>query len=938
MPLNYRLPRRAYLIAFTIAFVAGVAAADDAFYRVPLSDLKLTEGKLSDAEADEGRPNWRRRGSLTARAVLEGEGEVYIEHSDRNFAADTPKLTRAEGVLVARAPAGRDLAGSLYLPKDDYSGMVKLRFTIPASAAEKKGDRFYRAKMAHYQSLLDRGAPGAAWFRHQRRSAQAALGKQSGDDAEQIPWRGAMGIQDTFDLFSGGRAVRENLQLDRDLRITGKNDELVDVASIKGISIAEIDWKPLLDDAAPKTDSLARAIPADQHAVFFPSFAAAVALADEATREGTPLSRLLLSRSEDELIKQRYERQLCLPLSELARLLGPAVIGSVVITGSDPYFFTGTDVAVLFESKQTTALKTLLLGRAGIAGSENGAKAVSGETAGIAWSGFVSSDRRVSCYIAALNGAVAVTNSLKQLERLAAVQGGDSPALATLDEYTFFRQRYPHGDAEETALLFLSDATIRRWCSPRWRVAASRRLRSAAVISELQARFLDDLVRGQVEAGPIHSDLPLAGGGELRLDEHGAQSSTDGSLEFQSPIIELSCDQVTKAERDAYARWRDTYQSRWRWAFDPIALRVTVKDERLAADLTVMPLIFGSDYRTLVELARGSEIAPASGDPHASLAQFVLALNRKSQTMQAGANMAQGVLRVDPLDWLGDWVSVYVDDDAEYFKELAQQSDAAKANEYLMQRLDRLPLGVHVAVKDPLKLTAVLTALRALIEQTAPKMTVWESLSYGDEPYVRVGPSERAQGMLPPGVGRPSLYYSFSSEGLVVTFNEALLKRAIDRQLLRRQAKKDGKPPPTGDRPWLGKSLCFQFDRQLLKLFEHFGGEGMRQTLQARSWSNLPILNEWHRRYPGRDPVKLHEDFWKTRLVCPGGGEYVWNERWQTMESTAYGHPGEPKAGPASTLPLGNVTAGNFGLTFEKQGLRAKAILDRDAAQTKTKR
>ena len=98
-------------------------------------------------------------------------------------------------------------------------------------------------------------------------------------------------------------------------------------------------------------------------------------------------------------------------------------------------------------------------------------------------------------------------------------------------------------------------------------------------------------------------------------------------------------------------------------------------------------------------------------------------------------------------------------------------------------------------------------------------------------------------------------------------------------------------------------------------------------------WNNLPILNEWKRLYPSQDPVKLHEQFWQTKLICPGGGHYVWNEKWQTMESSVYGHPGEPKAGPGKILPLANITGANFGLTFENQGLSAKAVLDRETAK-----
>ena len=76
--------------------------------------------------------------------------------------------------------------------------------------------------------------------------------------------------------------------------------------------------------------------------------------------------------------------------------------------------------------------------------------------------------------------------------------------------------------------------------------------------------------------------------------------------------------------------------------------------------------------------------------------------------------------------------------------------------------------------------------------------------------------------------------------------------------------------------------------------------------------------------------MKLHEQFWQTTLVCPGGGQYVWNEQWQTMESTIYGHPGQPKPGPEKFLPLAHIRRADLGITFENQGLSGKVVLDRD--------
>ncbi len=47
------------------------------------------------------------------------------------------------------------------------------------------------------------------------------------------------------------------------------------------------------------------------------------------------------------------------------------------------------------------------------------------------------------------------------------------------------------------------------------------------------------------------------------------------------------------------------------------------------------------------------------------------------------------------------------------------------------------------------------------------------------------------------------------------------------------------------------------------------------------------------------------------------------------MESTVYGHPGEPRTGASLPAALRAITRGNFGLTFEENGLRANVELER---------
>jgi hypothetical protein len=46
------------------------------------------------------------------------------------------------------------------------------------------------------------------------------------------------------------------------------------------------------------------------------------------------------------------------------------------------------------------------------------------------------------------------------------------------------------------------------------------------------------------------------------------------------------------------------------------------------------------------------------------------------------------------------------------------------------------------------------------------------------------------------------------------------------------------------------------------------------------------------------------------------------------MESTAFGCPAAPKPGPDTIGILKNLRLGQFGLSFEDQGLRARVAID----------
>ena len=969
-------------------FAASPAVAEEAFFRVQVTDLKFTDGELPDYSRinDLDWLTQQRVRSVAAHIQLDQPGEAFLQtgNSWQGVFQWSIRDDQQPIHLALRSSAKQDVTGRLIVPKADGSGLVALKFRIPADVANATARReFQFAKIEHYERRLFNDDPGAAWCRHQIESARKALGELNQDERQKLQqisaqrWNGGRRREDEFDrtyeLFSGGRAVSENLQLDRELLFPrGNADQAKPVAldSITGITVKEIDWKPLLKDAKPTLDPLASSVPADQHVVFFPTFAALLKVADEAKQQGTAVLRNTELASQDTHLVERYEQQLGLSLSVLGRMIGPKLVSSVAITGSDPYFATGTDVAVLFEAKQPSVLAGLMLAKIRLdAVTVADAKPVDGMIDGIKYVGIRSPDRRVCSFVAELGNVVVVTNSLAQLQRLATVKAGKATAMDSLPEYAFFRQRYQLGDASESALLFISDATIRRWCGPRWRIASSRRTRDAAVLTQLQAEHLDALVTGKdLKLGAITTDLPTSLPANAQLTASGVISPTLGRPDFQTPIAELNFNSVTTAERDAYQRWRDGYQTNWSGAFDPIALRIGTDEKRLLADLSIMPLILGSEYREMVQLVSGVKLTAESGDPHDTLAHVVIALNVKSPPVQMANQFLAGIMAgqtagvggnrvLDPLGWLGKSIAVYADRDP-YWGEMLKL-DPHERQLKIQRDGFRLPVAIRIEVAQPLKLALFLTSLRAFIQQSGPGLTKWETLTHREQQYVKISSARRGANGLEE-FDDAALYYGTVGDGLIFTPNEDVFKRAIDRQLARdeKAAGEPGGVSPRTSSPngrgadadplaktsdsWLGESVAVSFEQLVPSFFAWIFESDVRQMSQAaqrRSWSNLSILNEWKRRYPDRDPVEVHSKFWNVELVCPGGGKYVWNEKWNTMESSVFGHPGEPKmpelskaAEPDSFKPgLFPFTRARFGLTFELDGLRSRLELMREA-------
>mgnify|MGYP005845899741 CR=1 FL=1 len=773
------------------------------------------------------------------------------------------------------------IVGTLILPSYDDSAEKIFPFTFdPAAHEPATREAFDAIRQAHYQHLADARFPGAAWFRHRAGNAQPTPGNRRRNN-----------LDATYELFTGSRAIAENLALDRELILGNEKDgEHVALDSIQGVTVREIDWTEMLEPTETAIDPLAHYIPHDQHAIIIPSMPRLFSLLDTLESDGIPILQSFDVRNEYRGLATRYRHQMGLDVPDA--LAAKLPIDRVAITGGDPFFPTGTDVAVLLETQKPDALFKALRATLALKAKLRDAKPIDDATA---WE---SPDRSFSTHLIKLDKAVVIANSAAQIERIRAVLAKKTPALGSLDEYRFFRQRYPLGEAE-SAYLFFSDPTIRRWVGPRMRIAASRRTRALAALSELTAQHVDGLELPDTYA-------PLLG--KTRVHDSTIHSENFLTIPFLKPISEMSLDRVTPAEAEAYDRWRTGYERGWGAAFDPIAMRLQLDDQQRALDLSVIPLTIDSDYREWIEItgSKAPEKGALAAHPDAR-AFFSMAIDPEHSRIREWGTQSSELLpnlKAEPLAWVGDSITVFIDDG--FFWKAAKIGDIEQLIE---TSPSQIPLGMRIDSRSGMRLALFVSAVRAQIEKSAPGLTIWEERKHGEQAYIVIKQAEAEMGALED----LTIYYAAMKNALIITLDEAVLTRAIDRE---------GKQKTTG------QHLHASLDDLTIDSMESLMGERAERR-QLTSWSAIPILNEWHHfsAKAKSDPGAWHAKMFHEQIHCPGGRGYRWNPEHHTMESVAYGHPGDPRNKPYNRKKSEPFSAFDVSLTFEHDGLRLRGSM-----------
>jgi hypothetical protein len=736
--------------------------------------------------------------------------------------------------------------------------------------------------------------------------------------------------RELYETTTGAAAVAESLQLQRMLN-TGFRDNgrrTIPIGKIEGITIAEHPWDEMMGDKKPALEPMAKLIPDDNYYLHFKNVRKFIEFSELLDQWGTNLIRAYELQSRDYRLKERYQQQLCLRSTELGKKFGPLVLRGLAVTGSDAYLREGSDVAIIFH----VANRELFLSAVQIFLEEarrkfgDRLKESKIEEDGVAIESFTTPQREVSLHRAVVQEYVIYANSRAGLQRILDTYRGKHKALAAARDFQYMRTIFRYDDKDEAGFAYLSDAFIRNLVGPASKIKEKRRLEALTSMYMLHEGALhhawetgkppadhDTLLSS---AGLKAEEIYLPEGKPLAWDAMTTTAVSDiyNTIHFATPLVELSIDNVTESEAQAYRQFRAEYLGLWRRYFDPIGMRIALNDKQVKLDTYILPLVENSQYNNLRRVTGdGTVRLNLDSIPPQTIGQFLMHL---SPNVRDRSNLL-GLFgpRVGPasdlvsfvmwaLDPVGKWLLVRADDSPVY-GELADLMERQKKGEDVdAERIARLvfqlPVMVGLDVKNPLTFAAALAALRTEVMKALPSALTWEPL---EKPYkgvsiVRVqttptgarehlgfGTSPKREPFL------PAVYYATIDGAFYLTLNETMLHDLIDRA----QDKREGK----GALVEVNSSLYVS--PSAAKLARSFVQKYLEKQVHEQALASAPL---WYPLYragliaDGSDAAavrELAERYYGFVPVSPDGAGFIYDRRLDEVRNERHGSPARPK-------------------------------------------
>jgi hypothetical protein len=621
-----------------------------------------------------------------------------------------------------------------------------------------------------------------------------------------------------LETTTGLTAVQEALQSDRTLWYAApEHKATVALSSLQLPPLKHHPWNDMLArQGAPAAEPLAANVPAEFYYLRAAGLTPLLDLLDQLDTWGTAAGQVLEDMAQDRDLAGRYQTQLALRRGPLTRALGPAVVGEVALTGSDPYIEEGSDLTIVFRVKDRQLFDVALAATQAELEKDHGTLVhETRDHAGTAVRVSRSTDMAVGQQRASIGDLEIVSNSPHALDAVIDAAQGKRPRLADEADFRFMLARDPKEHAD--VLAFLGDRFVAEAVGPRQKILELRRqdalhelesLGAAAVlygwIQGKSPKKVDDLV----SAGLLTSDdLSHTSGEAITWQIGSAPRSVWGTPAAMTPLIDLpQTDKVSPDEKNAYEMFALGYQRNWSYYIDPVALRIGFDDgggagRRMTLAMRELPLIDSSDYRDILDFVGAARF---TAQPVAGGFRVVTGIAQDSEVRRDVSHLFRSVAGDKlKLDWIGDWAAGGIADRASLAKvllavegrELPQKPVPDERNSDDLGILATLPLYAEIAIKSPAQAALALAGARVLADTTIPGMFDWgEMEQYRGVSLVRIAIKGDAAKEMSDKSGEIDLFYAIASGALVITTQDWLLRRLVDERL-------DGKGPASATDP-----------------------------------------------------------------------------------------------------------------------------------------
>jgi hypothetical protein len=426
-------------------------------------------------------------------------------------------------------------------------------------------------------------------------------------------------------MAMGTETVRIDLERERMLERTPEA-EMADQPLPEPFEVAPLEVPEVKD---VKVDPLAERVPAECFYVRFGSFSHFLWFQDALATWGGDLQNLVALRGLDSQTRRRFEEQLVLRSSALAKLLGDTVVADVAIIGDDLFLQEGGAYGLLFYARASALLANDFQGqRAERLKKNDGVKEEKVTIEGHEVSYLSTPDGSVRSYYASDGNYHFVTTSKTLVRRFLETASGRG-SLGASPEFRNARSLMPQS-RDDTVFIYLSDAFFRNLVSPHYQIELGRRVRSLADIELAQLALLASAAEGKpddtLEALSQGGFLPpqfgrRPDGSQTILDKDGeVHDSLRGHRGQFVPIPDVEVTSVTASEAETYRQLGEFYQDNW-GRLDPVIVGIKREDagnrrDRVTIDVRMTPVAKANfaKLQQAVGTADEKQLAPIDGN------------------------------------------------------------------------------------------------------------------------------------------------------------------------------------------------------------------------------------------------------------------------------------------------------------------------------------